>query len=173
MWTPNYNDLTGFHSKVKSRQLNPPLSSDERRRFEQSDEECLATIFFRPAGTPRIKESPKAIASDSALKEKLAHVFAIYQIDDHSHVEEFLLKNSFLFQVLIQAVDPINTSFGNTKGIKLRLLEDGASAQLFAVIPTSHEPEDAMERLKEFDSNWWFSAPNEIRDFLEFTLEFA
>jgi hypothetical protein len=100
--------------------------------------------------------------------EKLAEIYSVSE-----EVEPFLSSYSFLFQPLFQAIEPIRNSFGKRAKPRLEVLEEGSTGQLFVVIRTKLEPKKAATKLAKFDKEWWFNVPQEIHDYLEFTLEFV
>lgn len=156
---------------IKSHHYGADLSREIRELFERDDEECLASFYYID---PEHAWSPKVDAKQpetSKTEEKFTQLSERYRADED--VKQFLLENPFLFQPLFQAVLPIEEIFGKSVSLRIEVFVEGISSQLYVLISTSLDPEIALGKLALFDQNWWFGIPNEIHDFLEFTVEFC
>jgi len=165
MWTLNRPNLDVVQLHIRSRHVNQHLS--------RSDPDQGFSSFYIVGESPlrHTEEPAPARTKKPTAHQKLERLAKAFRIGDESR--DFLLVNSFLIDLLLQSAEQIKLAFGKAENLELRVLNHGASKQLFAVIPTKLKPEAAMKKLRAFDENWWFSAPNEIRDYLEFTLEFV
>jgi hypothetical protein len=89
------------------------------------------------------------------LDDILRSIEIKYVIEARYEVAEFIQKNH-LRGLLLEAVRPLNTFFG-TDAIKALTLvtDDEGSESLFCLLVTPGEMEDARNRLRSFDEDWW------------------
>lgn len=172
MWTHSTPNISEFRTRSRSRHLSAQVSIDEQHRFERSDDECFATMYL-VSPTLKVKHAKRGEidADQQAFAEKLSRLTSFYTVD--REVAAFILKNTFLFQPLLKAVAPITEVFGETPVLRIELLQEESSRQLFVLIPTKLDAEAAMKKLAQFDKEWWFNVPPEIHNYLEFTLDFV
>ena len=82
----------------------------------------------------------------------------IYTFRRPPEVAEFLGENPFLVPVLFEAYPEIEKYFGRTAPVFLEVVTDPEAAddrELYALIGTRLSPEEALERLGQFDKDWW------------------
>ena len=86
----------------------------------------------------------------------------------------YLRVNPFLLPLLVEAQDPIHKHFPQVTPFLDVVTDPEATedSELVVSVPTALPPEEAMDRLAEFDRDWWLSALPRARAKLCITLEF-
>ena len=80
-----------------------------------------------------------------------------FVIENSSAVAAFVRANRLL-GLLLEAVAPLKAMFGDATIKVLTLVADGeGSENLYCLIVTSGDMEEARRRLKSFDQEWWLS----------------
>ncbi|NEP42081.1 MAG: hypothetical protein F6K35_23805 [Okeania sp. SIO2H7] len=97
-----------------------------------------------------------------------------YTFRDSKRVVQFLEKHPFLLPLLLEAPKQINTFFpGDELFLEVAIDPEAASPEdneLFLLIVTNIDPEEAVEKLWEFDDKWWLKASDKSRNKLEISL---
>ncbi|MBX3276440.1 MAG: hypothetical protein KF868_00420 [Acidobacteria bacterium] len=124
-------------------------------------------IYSGTTGTPLafvMQNEPsreRTVSSSSFPNPALIERLSLdYQFRDYSQVREFLQKNPFLVNVLLEAFSEIRSHFGGSTQIALEVVtdpEDG-DQQLFAYILTPLAARDALALRDRLDEEWWFLA---------------
>ena len=84
-----------------------------------------------------------------------------YSLENPSEIASYLKSNSFLIVVLFEAPRKIKEHFGADTSLALQILtdaEDDGSDELFVLMLTNLEPEEALRRLAALDDEWWLEA---------------
>lgn len=82
----------------------------------------------------------------------------LYHIEDTAAVAEFLARNEFLHDLLVEAHNRIVEFFGEDADVHLEVCDDadsGGDRQLYAVISTPLAAKDAIPIQERFDDEWW------------------
>jgi hypothetical protein len=84
----------------------------------------------------------------------------LYQIEDSEAVTEFLVQNTFLYDLLVEAHGKIVEFFGEDADVHLEVYEDPdfvCDRKLYAVIVTPLAAKDAIPLQKRLDDAWWLN----------------
>lgn len=82
----------------------------------------------------------------------------IFHIDDSAAIADFLTRNAFLNDLLIEAHNKIVEFFGENVDVHLALYDDpdsGDGQKLYAVIITPLAAKDAIPLQERLDEGWW------------------
>ena|SRR2546425_3223994 len=92
-------------------------------------------------------------------------------------VIQFLERNLFLVDVLIEAREKIDHYFGSDTLTSLEVFtdpeEDHSRPVLFVLILTPLHSDDASGRIERFDQEWWLNQPYEVKCVMNIDLEYA
>jgi hypothetical protein len=94
------------------------------------------------------------------LEDRLSRLRCLYEIHNPL-VSGFLSENHFLMELLEQAQGKIAQVFGEATPVELRVVcdpEADEDAELFALIKTERQPQEAMELYDTFLDQWWLDA---------------
>ena len=97
-----------------------------------------------------------------------------YELNDPQAVSEFLAAHSHLFAPLLAAHKELHKYFGQEVSACLELVTDPDSSalqQLTVWIRSSDVPEVAVEKRRQFASDWWLQQPYAVRRYLSFVVE--
>jgi hypothetical protein len=100
---------------------------------------------------------------------------SMYEASDWCSVDAFLFSNSFLSGLLTEAHPVIEAHFGAGTKVSLEIVHEPEAPgheEIFGLIHTKLEPEDALRHLDSFDANWWLSAVTKARGKLNFSLRY-
>ena len=89
----------------------------------------------------------------------------LYNLRDQAEVLWFLENNSFLVPLLVETHDQIRNHFPFSQ-IFLQVMidpEEADEGQLVVFIAADLSPDEVIERLGEFDRNWWLEALGHTR----------
>jgi len=170
MTTHTHDYTNQFRTWNKSRHLRAP-SIEDKLRFEVEDEQCLSSMYLVRAASEPEPITQKIAPSKPTYEAQIKLLSTVYEFDESA--KEFIIENPFLFQPLLQAIHPLQTAFNKKLSLRLDLLKEGDSEQLFVLIETNLGHDKALKKLNAFDKNWWFHVPPGIHEVLEFTLEFV
>jgi len=113
--------------------------------------------------------------ADRALPSyEMAKVFSLYGIPEsqQSEIVSFLVSNSDLAQILLEAVPHLENVFGNAyRYLELEPDPDGGGDEIFGVVLVKSEPEQALELLRQFDEMWFSEVTKDTDNRLNFTVE--
>lgn len=99
-----------------------------------------------------------------------------YQFKDYSEVRAFLNSNAFLIPLLREAHYRIKSQFGFDTEIVLEIFTDPESKdsrKLFALIFTALPVDEALERLKRLDQEWWLDTITRAKERLSIDVEYV
>jgi hypothetical protein len=85
----------------------------------------------------------------------------LYTFRGRLEVQRFLEEYPVLAPLLLEAYGKIGSYFGPYPEVALEVVTDPEAAddrQLFAFIGTCLSPDEALDRLEQFDKSWWLSA---------------
>ena len=112
-------------------------------------------------------------AASSTHQRSLDALSLRYQVSLLSPERAFLQRHQFLIPLLVEAEQQIPAYFGAAARPWLELLTDPESrgeGELFVLIGTALEPEEALSRLHNFDKGWWLDKSVEASCLLNFDL---
>jgi hypothetical protein len=98
-----------------------------------------------------------------------------YTFRNRNEVIGFLENHPFLVSILIEAYEKIAKYFNEYPQIVLKVIIDPEvpdDRQLVASIKTRLSPEEALEKLDSFDSEWWLQSIDRARGELCINVEF-
>ena len=98
-----------------------------------------------------------------------------YIFRNRSEVINFTVNNSFLLQSLHEACEQIRNFFGKSTQVVLEVVTDPEFAEdqeLVIFIRTYLSPDEAFEKLEQFDDEWWLDVPATVRKKLCIDVEF-
>ncbi len=97
-------------------------------------------------------------SEESIYKKKIANLEKLIEFYSLPEIRSFLLKNSFLLDVLEEAVKKIKQIFLDEK-LKLAIEKDpeinSDSGVLYLRISTKKSPKEALELLDKLNDEWW------------------
>jgi hypothetical protein len=105
--------------------------------------------------------------------EAVSQLRSKYEFRD-TCVDDFLSTDLRLVAVLKEIADVVPRYFGEEVQLALEVVndpEDDHDGTLFAVIQTRLSPDEALDRLRAFDQDWWLNRSLEIAGNLTVTLE--
>lgn len=130
-----------------------------------------------------IAYSPNTLWIGDPLQcEDVGNEFAIEQIERYfqllnpDEVRHFLCKHPGISDVIIEALDPLNTSFTEITQLVLEVFrdpEDRDGSELVCSIITRLEPHQALEKLDKFDESWFLHQTDRTQGLLNFRIDFA
>jgi len=92
-------------------------------------------------------------------------------------VAAFLHEHPRLSAVLLEASDVIPDYFGHDAPLFLEVFTDPETEpdarELFAIVRTSMEPDEAVARLDRLDEEWWLDASSDESGVLVVSIEFG
>src|SRR3989442_6843570 len=93
------------------------------------------------------------------------------------NVIQFLERNLFLVDVLIEARKKVDQHFGSDTLTSLEVFtdpeEDQSDPMLFVLILTPFHSDDASGRLERLDQEWWLNQPYEAKRAMNIDLEYV
>lgn len=159
-----------YKSLRSSRHYDPGSYVNIAKRQAELDHAYVTSNFFLYETKAQVS-SAKANDSYELVAKDIKELHSSYSFD--KDVEEYLTEYPFVIQTLALAVGAIEREFDGEYSLSAEILDEGASRKLFAVITTTKPAEEALSSLDEFDRTWWFRIPSRVRNFLEFTVDFA
>lgn len=106
---------------------------------------------------------------------KLGQIGSLYSIHDYEEVLNFVKKNVFLIDILLDAFPKLQKYFGMDVKVDLVLRTDPEEyyQELFGYIKTSRSIDESHASLEEFDDHWFLDRLNATRGLLNFNLVFS
>lgn len=129
----------------------------------QLTSDSLASVM-RTAGNDMLPE----------LSEAISNLHSYYMFNDGEAVDSFLCDNPFLTSILLNARHNIAERFEDNPSLALEIVsdpEEPGADQLFLFIQTSLPPEQARERLRRLDREWWLAVVPTVRNKLTIDTE--
>lgn len=114
-------------------------------------------------------------ASVSKKEPKSVALEKLYTYRRPKEVKEFLAAHPFLEPLLVEAYNKLDDYFGPQPDVVLEVVTDPEAIddrELFAFIRTSLPSHEALEKLDQFDENWWLDAGDQVDGKLCIHLEF-
>ncbi|MBE0516022.1 MAG: hypothetical protein IBX41_01345 [Methanophagales archaeon] len=98
----------------------------------------------------------------------------LYVLRREEEVYDFLVKDSFLFPLLLEAYDKISNYFEESSKVFLEVVTDpeAGDEDLLISIHTNLRPEEAFNRLSQLDKEWWLDTPTYVRKKICIDLDF-
>ncbi len=126
----------------------------------------------------RHRENLPPVPGDSSgvRAEEIRRLESIYIFRRTKEVSQFLESHSFLSPLLVEAYGKIEEHFGPRPEVVLEVIRDPevrGLVQMFGYIVTVLTPEEASERLQQFDRGWLLHEIHRARGALNFDVEFA
>lgn len=106
----------------------------------------------------------------------LRNVETLYSFRNVAEIQQFLQEHHVLVNFLIEAHPYVSKYFGDHPQIALELISDpeiDGSEQLFAYIVTSLPVAEALERLNNFDEEWFIEQFDRVDGLFNFNLEIS
>ncbi|MBE9094176.1 hypothetical protein [Tychonema sp. LEGE 07203] len=128
------------------------------------DAESLALMLLHDSLTGR---HPVSVADIESLEK-------LYTWRGKTEILDFLEKHHFLIPVLLEAPDKISNYFLNAQ-LFLECVTDPEGIDddmLELAICMNLEPDEAVDKLNQFQDNWWLNLSNKIRQLLCPILEY-
>ena len=103
----------------------------------------------------------------------LDRVRAAYEFSDEDEVTARLEEYPFLIPLLEEARGYLAKHFGPDAPVRIDPASDitGEDRSLFARVATDLPPRQALDRLNDFDEEWWLDALSASRNLLHFDVE--
>lgn len=99
----------------------------------------------------------------------------LYEFRGYTDVSAFLRANPFLTTLLLEACWKVKECFGRGVPVALEVFTDpeqGNGKELFALILTDLNPEEALRGLSRLDDEWWLEASPRARCLLNIDIEY-
>jgi hypothetical protein len=98
----------------------------------------------------------------------------LYVLRREEEVYDFLVKDSFLFPLLLEAYDKISNYFGESSKVFLEVVTDpeAGDEELLISIHTNLRPDEAFNKLSQLDKEWWLDTPTYARKKICVDLDF-
>ena len=116
-----------------------------------------------------------SFTTDETERPDAAALWAVYSFADGDRVVDFLVSAPFLVPLLFEAADAVRGHFASAS-LSLEVVDDPDlehNHQLALLIATPLAPDEASERLHQFDNAWWPERLPLAHDRLFITLTFA
>lgn len=104
---------------------------------------------------------------------KLAHQ---YEFKNSPAVKEFIRKNEYLTELLLEARQRIPEHFGPDVSVALDVIREPDTkngGRLFVLILTTLRPKEAVSRLEELDQSWWLDVLSAARGKLTIDIDYG
>ncbi len=170
----NKHQLT-YHRKYNIIELNPLKNEYNNQIYTNS---CLAEIkqqLYRFESLSTEISNP-AINQHilCRLNKKIKQVEEKYILKDSQNIKQFLHQNIQLIDLLLEAYQNIKNIFNNEK-LVVKFLEDPEiinQKQLAIMIHTNLDADEAFDKLKELEDNWWLDASYQFNNDLDIHISF-
>lgn len=99
----------------------------------------------------------------------------VYTLRERAEVMPFLERYPFLTSLLLEAYSKVKEYFPDSQAF-LEIVGDPEETdddQLVLFIATNSDPDEALERLDQFDENWWLDALDRAQGKLGISVEFV
>lgn len=145
--------------------------------------DCGQTCIFhhRVAKDGMLSESLSKAVSEILVSERgpkelesqIASIEGIYNFANRDDIMPFLKENEFLIKILKEAHKNIETIFGASVTLYLKLCADPEEdfEELFIVIKSTHNSEEALHLLSKLDESWFLKVVDSTRGKLNITVE--
>jgi ADP-ribosylglycohydrolase len=145
--------------------------------------DCGQTCIFhhRIAKDGMLSESlSKAVSqilvSESGAEElnsQIVSIESIYNFANRQGIVSFLKENEFIVRILKEAHKNIETIFGASVNLYLKLCADPEEdfEELFVVIKSTHNSEEALRLLSKLDESWFLKVVDSTQGKLNITVE--
>lgn len=93
-----------------------------------------------------------------APRQEIERLQGLYSFRQKEDVAEFLESHPYLVPLLFEAYPQMEKHFGGNAPVFLEVITDPEATddrELYALIGTRLSPEEALERLDQFDKDWW------------------
>jgi len=121
------------------------------------------------------EQSIDITSAASIIPNRPALLEQLYDSREPVIVNSFLSQYSFLVSLLLEANPHLRKHFPNQQ-IFLEVISDPEiidTNQLVAIVVETSSPDEAFERLKRFDNEWWISAVGRAKGKLCINVEFV
>jgi hypothetical protein len=135
-----------FYNKINNQQIYTNKLLDNSK-FTTNSSTYLGEIY-----NELIIENPSLILS--ILLDK---IYKKYIVDNQEEVSDFLYKHQELFLIVLEAEKKIKQYFLNDK-LSLKIITDPEIANwenLIIIIQTKLDVDQAFDKLKQLDNDWW------------------
>ena len=133
-------------------------------------------IWVDPEHQKTFEEERRSLFNMLEPQRLMDEVWDIYQFRDGgeaSAIAQFLMQQPFLLSLLVEASEEIEQIFEPDVRLFLELEEDPEEDfdELFIVIQTDKEGEEALALLSELDETWFLEVLPRARNLLNLTVE--
>jgi hypothetical protein len=134
---------------------------------------CTATFFLEPSEMIQKWQGP-GVSVVSLPPAVVRCLERLYIFRDREEVLWFLERYPFLVSLLLEAYEEIWNYFPYSQ-VSLEVISDPEALdeyQLLASISTSLAPDEAIDKLEQFDESWWLDALDRVQSKLCIDVEF-
>lgn len=163
------------------------ISSSRRSELQQNwwvrefDSSTRASVTMQSKLLSKERERVTSATQLFAFELTLLEMHYRFEEKEKVAIEGFLRRHPFLVQILLDAANKIDSYFHEAQ-VFLNIAIDyettdnnakevGNDEELAVSIATSMSPQEAIEQLKLFYSNWWSSASKEAKGKISIGLE--
>ena len=127
---------------------------------------------------PSVQDEIVQLKMPAALNEDDWERLSVhFSFKNSRRVIQFLERNLFLVDVLIEARKKIDHYFGSDTLTSLEVFtdpeEDQSDPILFLLVLTPLHSDDASGRFEQLDQEWWLNQPYEAKRAMNIDLEYA
>jgi len=122
--------------------------------------DTLGSVQAALHAAPRVQE---ATDLDAALADEVLHRYSTW---NYSEVRALLVQHSEVCQALIAALPHVEDAFGEGTNVGLQVLVDHdgeGDVVLNALIQTPDSVDEALEKRRRFNRQWWSEARKSVR----------
>lgn len=177
------SDVLGLSQRLPLGRTGKVMVSDRvGSAWSATGTAARAAVAIQPRSSTTITRIPdEAIDSLSSTvtripDEAIASLASLYSFRGYLEVARYLRNHPQLLSPLLEAPDIVSRFFEQGTHLALEVFRDPEAAghrQLFAVITTGLEGDEALEALRHFDEEWWLETLPRTDFRLAFTLEYA
>lgn len=110
------------------------------------------------------------------MEAKLARLEELFVLRSQGSVHQYLHKYPFLVDLLMEAYVQIQKYFGPNPEVRLEVVADPevqGLVEMFGYIVSGLRPQEAGERLQQFDHHWFLKQLPRVKGLLNFDVEFV
>lgn len=100
----------------------------------------------------------------------------LYSWENVGNVQRFLTSHPQVRSALIDGAPRVRSCFGPGTDVTLRVehrVEDDGEEQMIAFIRTPFGVDESIERLDQFDADWWLDEAPKVTGLLTFALSYS
>lgn len=135
-------------------------------QLPETEQDAIATLILEQITT---KENSPTQVSPSEIES----LEKFYTFRGKTKILQFLAKYPFLISTLLSVPDNIRTYISDSQ-LSLELVADPEITdylQLFILIYTQLDLDEAIDKLDKFEDDWWLQIPYEVRKLVAIDVE--